>query len=199
MNKQEFLKQLTSALSGLPQEEVRKTVDYYAEIIDDAVEDGKEESEIISSFDAVGEIAERVINETPIRKFVTADVKKRNISVGAVVLIIVGSPVWLPILIAIFAILLSIYITVWSVIISLFAVFAALALSAVAMIILAPIMAFARPVKAIFAFGLALLCAGLAVFMFYISVWSARLVIKFTVFLARAVKNSFIKKGSEQK
>ena len=152
MNKQEFLKRLTSALAGLPQEEVKKTVDYYSEIIDDAVEDGKDESEIISGFDSVEEIAERVINETPIRKFVSEDVKKRNISVGAVVLIIVGSPLWLPILIAIFAVLFSIYIAIWSVIISLFAVFGALALSAVAMIILAPIMVFVRPVKAIFAF-----------------------------------------------
>ncbi|MCI8520254.1 MAG: DUF1700 domain-containing protein [Clostridia bacterium] len=199
MNKQEFLKRLTSALAGLPQEEVKKTVDYYSEIIDDAVEDGKDESEIISGFDSVEEIAERVINETPIRKFVSEDVKKRNISVGAVVLIIVGSPLWLPILIAIFAVLFSIYIAIWSVIISLFAVFGALALSAVAMIILAPIMVFVRPVKAIFAFGLALLCAGLSVFMFYVSVWSAKLIIRFTVFLARAIKGAFIKKGSEQK
>lgn len=197
MNKQEFLKRLTAALSGLPQEEIRKTVEYYSEIIDDAVEDGREEGDIIRGFDSVEEIAERVINETPIRKFVTEDVKKRHISVGAIVLIIIGSPVWLPILAAVFAVLVSVYITIWSFVISLFSVFAALSLAAVGMIILAPIMMFVRPVKAMFAFGLALLCAGLAVFMFYISVWSAKLIIKFTVFLARQIKKAFIRKGSE--
>lgn len=199
MNKQEFLERLTAALSGLPQEEIRKTVEYYSEIIDDAVEDGKEEYEIISGFDSVEEIAERVINETPIRKFVTEDVKKRNISVGAVVLIIIGAPVWLPVLVGVFSILVSMYITVWSVVISLFSIFAAFAFTAVAMIILAPIMAFARPVKAILAFGLALLFAGLSVFMFYISVWSAKLIIRFTIFLARQIKNAFIRKGSAER
>lgn len=197
MNKQEFLKRLTNALSGLPKEEINKTVDYYSEIIDDAVEDGRDEYEVISGFDSVEEIAERVINETPIRKFVSEDVKKRNISAGAVVLIIIGSPVWLPILAAVFAVLMSVYIAVWSVIISLFSVFAGLALSAVCMMVLTPFMLFARPVKAVFAFGLTLLCAGGAVFMFYISVWSARLIIRFTVFLARQIKNVFIRKGSE--
>lgn len=199
MNKQEFLNRLTAALSGLPQEEIRKTVEYYSEMIDDAVEDGRDEYEIIRGFDNVEKIAERVINETPIRKFVTEDVKKRNISAGAIVLIIVGSPVWLPVLCAVFAVLMSVYITIWSVIISFFSIFAAFALSAVGMIILAPIMLFVRPVKALFAFGLAILCAGLAVFMFYISLWSAKLIIRFTVFLARQIKNLFIRKGSESK
>lgn len=197
MNKQEFLKQLTNALSGLPKEEINKTVDYYAEIIDDAVEDGRDEYEVISGFDSVEEIAERVINETPIRKFVSEDVKKRHISTGAVVLIIIGSPVWLPVLAAVFAVLMSVYIAIWSVIISLFSVFAGFALSAVCMMVLTPFMLFARPVKAVLAFGLALLCAGGAVFMFYISVWCAKLIVRFTVFLARQIKNVFIRRESE--
>lgn len=33
MNKNDFLNQLTSALSGLPQEEVKKTLDYYGMIM----------------------------------------------------------------------------------------------------------------------------------------------------------------------
>lgn len=197
MNKQEFLKQLTAALAGLPQEEVRKTVDYYAEMIDDAVEDGRDEAEVISGFDSMEVIAARVIDGTPIRKFVTADVKKRGLSATAIVLIIVGSPVWLPILIAMFAVALSLYLTVWSVVLSLFAVFAALAVTGAAMIILTPFLLFVRPMKALFAFGLALMSAGAAVFMFYISVWSAKLVIRFTVFLARTIKGIFIKKGSD--
>lgn len=33
MNKNEFLEKLTNALSGLPQEEVKKTLDYYGMIM----------------------------------------------------------------------------------------------------------------------------------------------------------------------
>ena len=38
MNKDEFLNDLRHALKGLPYEEVNKTLDYYSELIDDAVE-----------------------------------------------------------------------------------------------------------------------------------------------------------------
>lgn len=39
MNKDEFLNDLRHALKGLPYEEVNKTLDYYSELIDDAVEE----------------------------------------------------------------------------------------------------------------------------------------------------------------
>lgn len=196
MNKHDFLNRLTYALSGIPQEERRKTIDYYSEIIDDAVEEGEDEQTVIARLGNIDNIAEKIINETPIHKFVKEDVKNHNITILNVVLIILSLPIWFPILTAVIVILFSLYITLWSIVVSFFAVFASIALAGIALFITSPFMLFVRPIKAMLAFGTALICIGLSVFIFYLSVWSAKLLIKLTVFCVRKIKDIFIKKGS---
>lgn len=195
MNKNDFLNALTAALAGLPQEERQKTLDYYSEIIDDAIEDGKDEQTVIAGLGSINEIAEDVINSTPISRFVKEDIRKRSISIPVIILLIIGSPVWLPLLLAFFSAAFSLYLTIWSVIAVLFVIFAALALSGAAMLIASPFLLFVRPLKAMLSFGSALFCLGLSVFMFYLSVLSAKITIKLTVFTARSIKNIFIRSG----
>lgn len=196
MNKNEFLEKLTSALSGLPQEEKKKTLDYYSEIIDDAVEDGDDEQEVIARLGSIDDIAEKIINETPIRKFVKDNVKSYNMSIPVIILLIIGSPIWLSLLTAAFSVVFSLYAAIWSVVAALFAVFAALALSGVALIIASPFLIGVKPVEAMFSFGTALVCVGVSVFLFFLSVWSAKLVIRLTILIGRKIKDIFIKKRS---
>lgn len=194
MNKDEFLAELKNALAGLPDRE--KTIDYYCEMIDDAIEAGEEESLVIARMGTVQDIAEKAINETPISRFVKADVKSRGIGAGAIALIILGAPVWLPILIAVFSVLFSLYLTVWSLALTLFIVFAALALYGAATLIASPFLLFSAGfLKAGIMFGGALACLGFAVFMFYISIWSVKGIVKFTLFGVRKIKDLFIRKG----
>lgn len=199
MTKNDFLNKLKNALSGLPQEEIEKTIDYYSEIIDDAVEDGEDEQTVINRLGSINEIAEKIINETPIRKFVKADVKSHNMSVSFIILLIIGSPIWFPILTAIFTVAFTLYMIIWVIVAVFFAVFASLALSSVGMLIAAPFLLIARPLKTMMAFGMALICAGLAVFIFYLSVWFAKLTVKFTLFIIRSIKNIFIKRRNDVK
>lgn len=174
MNKNEFLNNLRAALAVLPEEEVQKTIDYYSEIIDDAVEEGESEQDITERLGGVDEIADKIINETPVQKL------KRKYGLTAVILIAVGSPIWITIAAAVFAVAAALYISVWAVIASLFAVFAAVALGGAAMLLVSVPLLFVRPLDAVLSFGIALVCAGLSVFMFYLSVWIAELVVRFT-------------------
>lgn len=194
MTKNEFLDKLRSALAGLPQEDIEKTIDYYCEIIDDAIEDGEDEQSVIGRM-GIEDIVEKIINETPIRKFVKEDVRRRNLSTSFIILLILGSPIWFPALTALVTVAFSLYIVIWTLVAVLFVVFAALAVSSVAMLIMSPLLIIARPIKAMFAFGSALVCAGAAVFMFYLSVWSAKLTVKFTLLMIRSIKNNFIKRS----
>lgn len=198
MNKSEFLDNLRNALSGLPDRE--KTIDYYSEMIDDAIEAGEEERLVIARMGSVSDIAEKAINETPISSFVKADVKKRGISMGAIALIIIGSPVWLPILVAAFSVLFSLYLTVWSLALTLFIVFAAFALYGAAALIASPVLLFSGAfLKAGIMFGSSLATLGAAVFMFYISIWVVKGLANFTVFCGRKIKGMFIRKESKIK
>ena len=49
MNKSEFLNSLEEKLKELPKDEIRKTIDYYDEMIDDRIEDGMTEEEAVKS------------------------------------------------------------------------------------------------------------------------------------------------------
>lgn len=80
MNKSEFLSGLEDRLRGFPQEEIKKTTDYYSEMIDDAVENGESEQDVTARLGSMDNIAEKIINELPLSKIVKADVKERKIS-----------------------------------------------------------------------------------------------------------------------
>ena len=59
MNKNEFLIELESRLELLPKKEVENYVEFYSEMIDDRVEEGKTEAEAIRDIGGI----EKVIKE----------------------------------------------------------------------------------------------------------------------------------------
>lgn len=198
MNKDEFLNNLCHALKGLPYEEVNKTLDYYSELIDDAVEDGADEKTFIASLEDAETIAERITDETSIRKLVAREVKGKRFSVPAIILIIVGSPVWLSILIAVAASLLALYVSVWSVVVSFFAADVAFAASAVLAVVAMPFVFAESVAKALFFLGTAIACAGIAILGFFGCVWCTKKLIQFTMFIVRKIKYKFIRKEAER-
>lgn len=195
MNKKEFLESLQNALSGLPQEEIRKTLDYYSEIIDDALEEGEDEIIVTVRLGRIEDIAEKIINETPLTVLVKDNIKKRRMSAFMIVLIILSSPVWVPLLTAVLTVIFTLYLSLWSIAAAIFAIFASLALSGAVLLIASVFMIFTESLKAVLSFGTALMCLGAAVFLFYIAMICVKLLIKLTVFTGRKIKNAFIRKG----
>ena len=56
MNRNEFIGSLIAGLGAAPENEKAEIVGYYNELIDDGVESGKSEEEVIASFGEPGEI-----------------------------------------------------------------------------------------------------------------------------------------------
>ena len=50
MNKEEFLKTLESLLKSLPKQESQKMLDYYAEMIEDRMEEGMSEENAVQDW-----------------------------------------------------------------------------------------------------------------------------------------------------
>ena len=113
MNKKKFLTALKKRLYKLPYREIRERISFYSEIIDDRIEEGLTEEEAVADVGSVEEIAKQILSDSNYN----GDIKtrKKAVSPWQIVLLIVGSPVWLPILIAIFAVIWSIVITLWAV------------------------------------------------------------------------------------
>ena len=169
MNKQEFLKQLRLGLHGLPQEDIEERLMFYGEMIDDRIEEGLSETEAVAAIGTVSDIVSQILAETTLTKIVKEKIKpKRPIRPWVIVLLILGFPLWFPVMIAVIAIVFAAYIVVWSVIITLWAVFASLIAVAVCGVVSAVYcVTCGRPLSALAMLAAAPLCAGAAIFMFF--------------------------------
>ena len=107
----------------------------------------------------------QIVAETPLTKIVKEKMRpKRRLQAWEIVLLALGSPVWLSLGLAAAAVILSLYAAVWSVDVSLWAVFAAFGAGAVGGVLgLALGSGAAR--LAMLAVGMIL--AGLAIFLFF--------------------------------
>ena len=123
MTKNEFLEQLRRGLSGLPMEDIDERLNFYSEMIDDRIEEGLSEAEAVSAVGSVSDIVSQILRETPLTKLVKEKVKPaKPLKWWAIVLIVLGSPIWLSLLIAAAVIVLAVYVVLWSLDVSLWAV-----------------------------------------------------------------------------
>lgn len=196
MTKLEFVFQLMNKLSGLPLDEIEDRVNFYSEMIDDRIEEGMTEEEAVSAVGNIDEIAAQIISDIPLAKIVKERIKpKKRLGVWAIVLIILGFPIWLTLLISAAAVVFSLYIVLWSVIISLWAVEIsvwAAAFGALVGGIIFIVTGSTYAGGAVIAAGI--VCAGLSIFIFFGCKAASKGLVILTKKLALAIKNCFIKR-----
>lgn len=198
MNKNEFLENLEKALKVIPYEERRKTIDYYAEMIDDAIEEGESEETVMERFSSVDETAQKIINDMPMSKTENESAVIKKLTHGKIICLIVCSPLWVPLLIAAIAIAVSLYVTMWAIAASLFVTAAAVALSALVLIFAAPSLISQSFARGMMFLGIALINLGLSVFIFYFALWCVKMLILLTKFCMKKIKALFVKRKGEK-
>lgn len=199
MNRNEFFAELRSALSGLPEADLEERIDFYAEMIDDRIEDGLTEAEAVASIGTPDEVASEILSEIPLTRLVKEKLSpNRSLKAWEIVLLILGCPVWLPLLLAAAAVVLSLYAAVWAVIAACWVVFAAVCLSSAACIV-ACVVSFTRSAAlTAFAFlGAAAVCAGLSVLLFFGCREVSRALIRLSGKIVLNIKRRFAGKESE--
>lgn len=168
MTKIKFLMELHHRLSKLPQEEVEERLSFYTEMIEDRMEEGFSEEEAVAAVGSVEQIAAQIEADLTGGKVSKAGSKKRKRKGWEIALLAAGSPIWLSLLIAAFAIVLSVYVVLWSVIVSLWAVFGSLIGCCVCGAVGGLVFACSgHTLTGIAMMGAGLVCGGLSVFMFY--------------------------------
>lgn len=199
MNRERFMAALREKLAGLPEEDIVSSLEYYGEMIDDRIEDGVPEETAVAAVGSVDEIAEQILMDTPLTKLVKARVKsKRSLKAWEIVLLVLGSPIWLSLLIAAAAVVLSVYITLWAIIISLFAVVLSLAVGAVAALV-GIFLAFSGGWQYIvLGIGAALVLAGLAILLYFGAVELAKLLVKLGAAIGLGIKRCFVGKKEDK-
>ena len=202
MSRDAFIGELRHRMAGLPQETVERTVEYYGELIADSVEDGLTEEEAVARLGSLDEIVASVVKDTPLTQIVQTRVqegKKKGISGWVILLLVLGAPVWLPVLIAVLAVLFALFIALWAVVIALWAVVAAVILTGLAAMV-AGVVELCRlhlP-QGLVLLGGGLVCLGLCALLFLLMKLITVGTVKLCKWLWVGIKSLFVGKKSKE-
>ena len=202
MSRDAFIGELRHRMAGLPQETVERTVDYYSELIADSVEDGLTEEEAVSRLGSLDEIVASVVKDTPLTQIVETRIqerKKKGSSGWVILLLVLGAPVWLPVLIAVLAVLFALFIALWAVVIALWAVVAAVILTGLAAMV-AGVVELCRlhlP-QGLVLLGGGLVCLGLCALLYLLMKLLTVGTVKLCKWLWVGVKSLFVGKKSKE-
>ncbi len=167
INKQEFLARLRNGLSGMPRDDIEERLIFYSEMIDDRMEEGLSETEAVGAIGTVDDVISQILTDTPLTRLVKEKIKPgRSMRSWEIVLLVLGFPIWLPLLSAAFAVILAVYIVVWSAVISLWALEASLLAGALGGVISAFTVQ-DNVLSGISMLSAGLCCAGLSIFIFF--------------------------------
>lgn len=167
MTKKYFLAELGMRLKRLSAHERQGSLDYYAEMIDDRMEEGLSEKEAVAAIGTPEQIAKEILEEKRELLDVRTDVpRSKSVSVWVIILLVLGSPVWLSLLVSAAAVVFSAYVTLFSLVISVIAVVIALGASAIGMTLISPLFFVTKgAVVGLSGLGIGLTLAGLTLFM----------------------------------
>lgn len=200
MSKDEFLKELREQLHGLPPQDIEERLAFYGEMIDDRMDEGLSEEDAVQDIGTVDEIVSQIIADTPFIQLAKQKIRpKRSMRAWEIVLLAVGSPIWISLLVVAFAVILSLYAVLWSVIVSLWTIFASFVGCGVAGV--AGGIGFActdNVPSGLALLGAGLFCAGLSILAFF----GCKAATKGTAWLSAkiplAIKKCFVGKENAQ-
>lgn len=133
MNKQEYLERLRAALAQMPPEELERQIAYYDELISDMCEDGMSEAEATARLGDPETVAAELLAALPLGTLVRSRIRSAGSLSGlTIALLVLGFPLWFPLLVSFFAVVFSVLVTFWALAFSFGAVVLALGVSAVA-------------------------------------------------------------------
>ncbi len=201
MTKIEFLHELDQKLLGLAENEIEERLNFYSEMIEDRMEEGLTEEEAVAAVGDIDEIAKSIMVEFAQSSSEDAEEPKekektaKRLKGWEIALLILGIPVWLPLIGAAFVVSISLYVSMWAVMIALWACFAALAVVCPSLLALGALQIVrAEAITGIALIGASLACAGLTVFAFCGCLALSKLIVKFTVRFFKRIKRAFTKK-----
>lgn len=196
MKKLEFILALNNKLSGLPKTEIEERINFYVEMIEDRMEEGLSEEEAVAAVGNIDEIAEQIVADIPLSKIAKEKIKpKRELKAWEIVLLILGFPLWFPMLVVAASLVLSFYAVLWSLIITLWAVFATVIGTAFGVFTFGVYSAFSgKMLIGLALMGASLACAGASILIFFGCKAATTGLLLLTKKIVLAIKNCFVKK-----
>ncbi|MCR4762005.1 MAG: DUF1700 domain-containing protein [Lachnospiraceae bacterium] len=199
MTKQEFAQALRGKLAGIPQADIEERISYCCERIDGRVQDGLSEEAAVAEIGPVDLVAEQMMSEIPLSTLVRQKVAPtRRHGAARIVLLIIGFPIWFPLLVAALAVAFSFYIAFWAVAIALYAADLGLLIGVIAALFAAGMQfATGNPAGGGFFAGAALILAGLMILLFIVCMAFSGGLVRLLGAAVMGIKKLFVGKEPE--
>ena len=196
MNKEEFLTELRKNLKGLSKEEIEERISFYGEMIDDRVQEGKSEEEAVVEIGGVEKVMNDIIQDTPLLQLVKEKVRpKRRVRAWEIILIVLGFPLWFPLLLVFIVLCLVGYLLVWIGVIVAYAVEAALAGASIYFLV-GFFYQVSQGAFSLTYFGGFMMSLGAAFLFIFACIGITKATIKLSKVTVRHIKSWFIRKGA---
>lgn len=219
MNKEEYMRRLAEALTGLPQSEKEEALQYYNDYFDDAGVEN--EQDVMNSLGMPETLAETIKKEQTEQQDVyeqdtyaedsyagttgteEKNEKKNKLSGGIIALIVIlailASPIILSIAAALLGALVGIFAAILSVIVTVLAVIFALVCVVVACIGVAFAIGAISPFSAVVLAGVGITIVGICIFLVMAVVWLFGVALPWMIKgIAKLFKKMFGKKGGDR-
>ena len=163
-------------------------------MIDDRIEEGFSEADAVNSVGSVDTIISQIISEVPSAKK-EKTVQKRKMKAWEIVLLVLGSPIWFSLAVAVISVIFSLYGALWAVIISLWAVFVSFVASSLACIVAGIVgIVLGNYLIGGTVLGAGVALAGLSILAFFVSLTAAKIILILSQKTVIGIKNAFTKK-----
>ena len=194
MTKNEFVFELRKRLNGISKDAIDSRIEFYSEMIDDAMEEGLNEEEAVNKIGSIDEVVNKILEETPLHSIVKEKAKMtRKPKAWEIVLLILGFPLWFPLLITGCVLALVAYLLIWVFVLVIYVVCISCAAGSIGGLVMAIInVASGNPVAGGLYIACAIAGAGLAILAYYASIYVTKLVIKLTKKSVLKIKLGFI-------
>ncbi len=175
-------------------------MDYYSEMIDDRIKDRLSEEEAVAAMGSIDDIVSQILMDTSLPKLVKAKAQlSRSLQWWEIVLLIIGAPIWAPLLFSAIIVRLALYLTVWALIITFYAVDLTIALGCLIGFFGGTVALFFKgPGEALLCLGIALILAGIAILLFFACNLLSHGAFKLSSLGIQGVKHIFIGRGNEK-
>ncbi len=198
MKREEFLAQLRTSLAGLPKEDIEDRINFYDESISDRMEDGMTEEEAIADIGSIDDVVKQVAQKTTLTTLVKERYRpKRGLRGWEIVLLILGFPLWFPLLITFFVLVMVAILLVWIGVIVSYVTEIALSASFFTGVA-ASTAALMNGDFPIFYIGIALMSLGGAIFLAFGCSGITKATAKLSKAIILGIKSWFIRKGDKK-
>lgn len=194
MKKAEFLDILRKELAGLPKDDLQSRISFYEEAIADRMDEGKSEEEAIADLGSIDEIVKQIAEDTSLVKLVKEKTRpRRRLRVFEIILLILGFPLWFPLLMVGLVLLLVGYLLIWVLVLVTYTVEVSLSLAGIGSIICF-FGYLTNGEMNLTSLGSGLSAIGAAILFVFACIWATKGTLKLSKAIILGIKRSFMKK-----